>query len=53
MSARSGFNPHRSALFSDLYELTMMQAYYAEGLPGKAVFEQSDPAGPQAGVPRQ
>lgn len=32
-------NPHRSALFTDLYELTMLDAYYAEGLTGEAVFE--------------
>jgi nicotinate phosphoribosyltransferase len=28
-----------SALFTDLYELTMMQAYQAEGMYGRAVFE--------------
>lgn len=32
-------NPHRSALFTDLYELTMLAAYYAEGMTGTAVFE--------------
>ncbi|MGA8258966.1 MAG: nicotinate phosphoribosyltransferase [Arenicellales bacterium] len=32
-------NPHRSALFTDLYELTMLAAYHAEGLSGTAVFE--------------
>lgn len=32
-------NPHRSALFTDLYELTMLGAYHAEGLTGTAVFE--------------
>lgn len=32
-------NPHRSALFTDLYELTMLEAYYAESLNGEAVFE--------------
>lgn len=32
-------NPHRSALFTDLYELTMLGAYYDEGLTGTAVFE--------------
>jgi nicotinate phosphoribosyltransferase len=32
-------NPHRSALFTDLYELTMLAAYHAEGLAGTAVFE--------------
>jgi nicotinate phosphoribosyltransferase len=26
------------ALFSDLYELTMLQAYWMEGLHGRAVF---------------
>ena len=33
------FNPHHSALFTDLYELTMLQAYYAEGMTATAVFE--------------
>lgn len=32
-------DPHRSALFTDLYELTMLGAYHAEGLAGTAVFE--------------
>jgi len=32
-------NPHRSALFTDLYELTMLAAYHAEGMTGTAVFE--------------
>lgn len=32
-------DPHRSALFTDLYELTMLAAYHAEGLSGTAVFE--------------
>lgn len=32
-------NPHRSALFTDLYELTMLGAYYGEGMTGTAVFE--------------
>lgn len=32
-------NPHRSALFTDLYELTMLGAYHAEGMTGSAVFE--------------
>lgn len=27
------------ALFSDLYKLTMLQAYEAEGMRGRAVFE--------------
>lgn len=31
--------PAALALFADLYELTMAQAYYAEGLTGPAVFE--------------
>ncbi len=30
---------HVSALFADLYELTMAQAYWAEGMSGTAVFE--------------
>jgi nicotinate phosphoribosyltransferase len=29
----------RSALFTDLYELTMLQAYFAEGMTASAVFE--------------
>jgi len=32
-------SPHRSALFTDLYELSMLGAYHAEGLNGTAVFE--------------
>ncbi|MDZ7841827.1 MAG: nicotinate phosphoribosyltransferase [Gammaproteobacteria bacterium] len=32
-------DPHRSALFTDLYELAMLGAYDAEGLAGTAVFE--------------
>lgn len=32
-------DPHRSALFTDLYELAMLGAYYAEGMAGTAVFE--------------
>jgi len=32
-------NPHRSALFTDLYELTMLGAYHAEDMTGTAVFE--------------
>lgn len=32
-------NPGRSALFTDLYELTMAQAYDAEGMRERAVFE--------------
>ncbi|HSH43326.1 MAG TPA: nicotinate phosphoribosyltransferase [Arenicellales bacterium] len=32
-------NPHRSALFTDLYEITMLGAYHAEGMQGTAVFE--------------
>lgn len=31
--------PHQSALFTDLYELTMMQSYYAEGMSDVAIFE--------------
>lgn len=30
---------HSSALFTDLYEITMAQAYMAEGMSGTAVFE--------------
>lgn len=33
------FEPHASALFTDLYELTMLQAYHAEGMTAPAVFE--------------
>jgi nicotinate phosphoribosyltransferase len=32
-------SPARAALFTDLYELTMAQAYLAEGMEGPAVFE--------------
>ncbi|MEE8142245.1 MAG: nicotinate phosphoribosyltransferase [Planctomycetota bacterium] len=32
-------DPLRSALFTDLYELTMAQAYHAEGMEQSAVFE--------------
>jgi nicotinate phosphoribosyltransferase len=32
-------NPARSALFTDLYELTMAAAYHAEGMEALAVFE--------------
>ena len=32
-------DPLRSALFTDLYELTMSSAYFAEGMDGRAVFE--------------
>lgn len=39
MLTPSAFNPHQSALFTDLYELTMMQAYYVEGVTREAVFE--------------
>jgi nicotinate phosphoribosyltransferase len=39
MSDHNAFDPHRSALFTDLYELTMLQAYYAEGMTATAVFE--------------
>jgi len=39
MTRSSSFDPHRSALFTDLYELTMLQAYYAEGMQATAVFE--------------
>jgi nicotinate phosphoribosyltransferase len=39
MSQSNPFKPHRSALFTDLYELTMLQAYYAEGVTATAVFE--------------
>jgi len=30
---------HQHALFTDLYELSMMQAYYAEKMTALAVFE--------------
>ncbi len=33
------FDPHHSALFTDLYQLTMLQAYYAEGMTEDATFE--------------
>ena len=33
------WNPGSSALLTDLYELTMMQAYLREGLTGRASFE--------------
>jgi nicotinate phosphoribosyltransferase len=33
------FDPYSSALFTDLYELTMLQAYDAEGMTAPAVFE--------------
>ncbi len=32
------FKPGKLALFTDLYELTMLQAYFAEGMTGEAVF---------------
>ncbi len=32
-------NPTSSALLTDLYELTMGQAYLSEGMTGEAVFE--------------
>ena len=31
--------PRVPALFTDLYELTMLQAYWAEGMTGPAVFD--------------
>lgn len=39
MSDPGPANPARSALFTDLYELTMAAAYHAEGMDGVAVFE--------------
>ncbi len=39
MTRGSGFDPQHSALFTDLYQLTMLQGYYAEGLTREAVFE--------------
>ncbi|ADE16055.1 nicotinate phosphoribosyltransferase [Nitrosococcus halophilus Nc 4] len=39
MSEQQGNMPHQSALFTDLYELTMMQSYYAEGMNAVSVFE--------------
>jgi nicotinate phosphoribosyltransferase len=39
MSEPVDHDPHRSALFTDLYELTMARAYWAEGMKGRAVFE--------------
>jgi len=39
MTQSLSFDPHCSALFTDLYELTMLQAYYAEGMQATAVFE--------------
>jgi len=39
MLSSNHFDPHHSALFTDLYELTMMQAYYAEGMTAQAAFE--------------
>jgi len=32
-------NPSSSALFTDLYQLTMLQGYYAQGMEDTAVFE--------------
>ena len=31
--------PAYSELFTDLYELTMLQAYFNEGMEGEAVFD--------------
>ena len=39
MTEQGLINSPHSALFTDLYELTMLQAYYAEGMTGQAVFE--------------
>ena len=36
-----GALPPELALFTDLYELTMLQAYYAEGMTDIAVFDLS------------
>jgi nicotinate phosphoribosyltransferase len=39
MSDFSNIDPARSAMFTDLYELTMARAYFAEGMEDRAVFE--------------
>jgi nicotinate phosphoribosyltransferase len=39
MIEHKSFDPYSSALFTDLYELTMLQAYDAEGMTAPAVFE--------------
>lgn len=39
MPTSKPFDPSTSALFMDLYQLTMSQAYYAEGMTDEAVFE--------------
>lgn len=39
MSGPQSTNHVRSSLFTDLYELTMAKAYWAEGMSGTAVFE--------------
>jgi len=39
MMAETPHDVNRTALFTDLYELTMAQAYHAEGMEGEAVFE--------------
>jgi nicotinate phosphoribosyltransferase len=39
MNDRAATNPLRSGLFTDLYELTMVQAYVAERMDQTAVFE--------------
>ena len=39
MRNRSRDNPLREALFTELYELTMAQAYHREGMSQTAVFE--------------
>lgn len=41
MPTSKPFDPSTSALFTDLYQLTMSQAYYAEGMTDEAVFELS------------
>ncbi|KFI23189.1 nicotinate phosphoribosyltransferase [Nitrosococcus oceani] len=39
MAEQQGNMPHQSALFTDLYQLRMMQSYYAEEMNAVAVFE--------------
>ncbi len=39
MAAPLWVNDDNAALFTDLYQLTMLQAYYREGMEGEAVFD--------------
>lgn len=39
MIRNNDFNPHQNPLFTDLYQLTMMQAYYGEKTTETAAFE--------------